>query len=167
LYGDADAKPPGIAALVLPLLRSRAFLLVCFLSFGCTIVRETFNTWTPVYLRDFLGYTPGGAASASGTAIAYNNRSIRAVRLPAAECVDFYAAYRRFAALLRDPGFQLRVLLEDGQLVVFDNRRILHGRTGFASAKHPRHLQGCYLTRDSVCSQTALLRAACEHGARP
>jgi gamma-butyrobetaine dioxygenase len=49
-------------------------------------------------------------------------------------------------------------LLEDGQLVVFDNRRILHGRTGFASAKHPRHLQGCYLTRDSVCSQTALLR---------
>jgi sugar phosphate permease len=65
LYGDAAARPPGIAALVMPLLRSPAFLLVCFLSFGCTIVRETFNTWTPEYLRDYLGYSPGSAASAS------------------------------------------------------------------------------------------------------
>ena len=65
LYGDTADHPPGVAALVMPLLRSPAFLLVCFLSFGCTIVRETFNTWTPEYLRDYLGYSPGGAASAS------------------------------------------------------------------------------------------------------
>jgi OPA family glycerol-3-phosphate transporter-like MFS transporter len=65
LYGDSDAKPPGVAALVLPLLKSHAFQIVCFLSFGCTIVRETFNTWTPEYLRDYLGYSLGGAASAS------------------------------------------------------------------------------------------------------
>jgi gamma-butyrobetaine dioxygenase len=42
--------------------------------------------------------------------------------------------------------------------VVFDNQRILHGRTAFSSARHPRHLRGCYLTRDSVYSETALLR---------
>ena len=65
LYGDTADHPPGVAALVMPLLRSPAFLLVCFLSFGCTLVRETFNTWTPEYLRDYLGYSPGGAASAS------------------------------------------------------------------------------------------------------
>jgi gamma-butyrobetaine dioxygenase len=55
--------------------------------------------------------------------------------------------------------------LNDGDLVVFDNRRILHGRTGFASARHPRHLQGCYLTRDSVYSATAVLRRQLEGGA--
>jgi alpha-ketoglutarate-dependent taurine dioxygenase len=35
---------------------------------------------------------------------------------------------------------------------------VLHGRTAFTSAKHPRHLQGCYLTRDSVFSEAGLLR---------
>jgi gamma-butyrobetaine dioxygenase len=91
-------------------------------------------------------------------AIAYNSRSILPVRMRARECAAFYSAYRKFAALLREPRFQLRTRLENGHLVVFDNRRILHGRTGFISAKHPRHLQGCYLTRDSVYSHTALLR---------
>ena len=65
LYGDSAGRPASVAALVLPLFRSRAFLLVCLLSLGCTIVRETFNTWTPVYLRDYYGYSVSGAASAS------------------------------------------------------------------------------------------------------
>jgi gamma-butyrobetaine dioxygenase len=91
-------------------------------------------------------------------AVAYNNRSIQPLRLPPAECRTYYAAYRRFAELLREPRFQLITRLEDGELALFDNQRVLHGRTGFASARHPRHLQGCYLTRDSVYSKTALLR---------
>lgn len=88
-------------------------------------------------------------------AIHYNNRSIRVAPGTAPE---FYAAYRRFASLLREPRFQLRLKLADGDLVVFDNQRVLHGRTAFTSARHPRHLKGCYLTRDSVFSATGLLR---------
>jgi OPA family glycerol-3-phosphate transporter-like MFS transporter len=65
LYGDSATRPVSVAALVLPLFRSRAFLLVCLLSLGCTIVRETFNDWTPVYLRDYYGYSMSAAASAS------------------------------------------------------------------------------------------------------
>ena len=91
-------------------------------------------------------------------AVNYNNRAIQPLRLPAAECVACYDAYRSFAELLREPGMQMATRLGDGDLVVFDNRRVLHGRTGFASARHPRHLQGCYLTRDSVFSTTAVLR---------
>jgi sugar phosphate permease len=64
LYGDRETRP-SVRALLLPLLRSRAFLLVCFLSLGCTIIRETFNTWTPVYLRDYLGYSVSDAARLS------------------------------------------------------------------------------------------------------
>jgi sugar phosphate permease len=64
LYGDAESRP-NLRSLLLPLLRSRAFLLVCFLSLGCTIIRETFNTWTPVYLRDYLGYSVSDAARLS------------------------------------------------------------------------------------------------------
>ncbi|MGH8275814.1 MAG: MFS transporter, partial [Steroidobacteraceae bacterium] len=65
LFAAAESRPASVAALLRPLLRSRAFLMVCLLSFGCTIIRETFNTWTPVYLRDYLGYSVGDSAGMS------------------------------------------------------------------------------------------------------
>jgi gamma-butyrobetaine dioxygenase len=93
-------------------------------------------------------------------AVHYNSRSIAPLRLAPDRAARFYAAYRRFALLLRDPAYQLRFRLADGELVLFDNQRILHGRTAFSSARHARHLRGCYLTRDSVYSTAALLRRA-------
>ena len=65
LFAEAESRPASVGALLLPLLRSRAFLLVCLLSFTCTIIRETFNTWTPVYLRDHLGYSMSHSAGMS------------------------------------------------------------------------------------------------------
>ena len=62
LYASHETHALSLRTLVLPLLRSRAFLLVCALSFGCTVVRESFNTWTPMYLQGHLGYTTGSAA---------------------------------------------------------------------------------------------------------
>ena len=91
-------------------------------------------------------------------AVHYNSRSIAPLRLAPREAAPFYSAYRRFAALLRDSRFQLQFKLRDGDLVAFDNQRTLHGRTAFSSARYPRHLRGCYLTRDSVYSEAALLR---------
>ena len=92
------------------------------------------------------------------TAVHYNSRSIAPLSIAAAAAPRFYGAYRRFAALMREARFQLRTRVETGTLVVFDNQRTLHGRTAFSSARHPRHLRGCYLSRDSVYSETALLR---------
>jgi len=66
LFAGSEAPPQSLGQLLLPLLRSHAFLLVCLLSLGCTIIRETFNAWTPVYLRDYLGYSMGDAARMSG-----------------------------------------------------------------------------------------------------
>jgi sugar phosphate permease len=65
LFAANESRPVNVAALLRPLLRSRAFVLVCVLSLGCTIIRETFNTWTPVYLRDYLGYSMSNSASMS------------------------------------------------------------------------------------------------------
>jgi alpha-ketoglutarate-dependent taurine dioxygenase len=90
-------------------------------------------------------------------AVHYNSRSIQPLPFAAEAAERYYRAYRRFALLLREPRFMLRFMMRSGDLIVFDNQRILHGRTGFASARYPRHLQGCYLTRDSVFSRAALL----------
>src|SRR6202023_641473 len=43
LFRSSESRPQSIGQLLLPLVRSRAFLLVCLLSLGCTIIRETFN----------------------------------------------------------------------------------------------------------------------------
>jgi sugar phosphate permease len=64
LFAATESAPAGIRALLVPLLRSRAFLLVCLLSFACTIIRETFNTWNPDYLHD-LGFSMSRSATLS------------------------------------------------------------------------------------------------------
>ena len=97
-------------------------------------------------------------------AVHYNSRSIAPLDPLDPRTADYYSAYRRFATLLRDPRFQLKFKLADAEIVVFDNQRILHGRTAFSSARHPRHLRGCYLTRDSVYSTAAVLRRALDRG---
>ena len=61
-----DQKQTGrVAALLGPLFRSPAFWTVCALSLGCTFVRETFNTWTPTYFYEVLGFSQGKSAQFS------------------------------------------------------------------------------------------------------
>lgn len=62
--GD-DARPEGMRELLLPLLRNRDFLFVCLLSLGFTLLRETFNTWTPTYFTETLGLNGADAATSS------------------------------------------------------------------------------------------------------
>jgi len=64
VFAEGD-RPQSYLTLVLPLLRSRAFLMVCLLGFATTMVRETFNTWTPSYLHDALGVSVSHAAMLS------------------------------------------------------------------------------------------------------
>jgi gamma-butyrobetaine dioxygenase len=104
--------------------------------------------------RPLIRLAPSGAVEG----VHYNSRSIAPLPFPAAAAEEFYAAYRRFAMLLREERFQLHVKLRPGDLVVFDNQRVLHGRSAYTSARYERHLQGCYLSRDSVLSAAAVLR---------
>jgi OPA family glycerol-3-phosphate transporter-like MFS transporter len=62
LFAHAPAPPATVGERLRPLLGSPAFLLVCVLSLVCTLVRETFNDWTPVYMRDFVHLTLSSAA---------------------------------------------------------------------------------------------------------
>jgi len=102
--------------------------------------------------RPLIQLSPAGAVAA----VHYNNRSIAPLRLAQPDLRPFYAAYRRFAVLLQRPEFQATLQLAAGEMMVFDNQRVLHGRTAYSSTQHARHLRGCYLTRDSVRSQAAV-----------
>ncbi len=65
VFAGASTAPRSIAFLLRPLLTNVPFLLVCALSFGCTVIRESFNAWTPTYLDQSAGYSVGRAASLS------------------------------------------------------------------------------------------------------
>src|SRR5262249_29128407 len=62
---EAGTRRPSFRTILAQLLSSRTFAIVCLLSLGSTILRETFNTWTPLYLRDYVGYSVGNAARTS------------------------------------------------------------------------------------------------------
>ena len=109
-----------------------------------------------VYLRD---RKPIIHANTEGqlTAIYFNDRSMMPLVLPPAMIEPFYKAYIAFAHKLESTEYQIRFKLGPGQAVLFDNTRVLHGRTGF-KADGNRHLQGCYCDRDSLLSKWAILQ---------
>ena len=86
--------------------------------------------------------------------VCFNNFD-RAPFRPRPEVTEaFYAALRRFHALLSDEAFHLRLQLRPGLAVLFDNWRVLHARTGFTGH---RHMAGFYLNREDLESRLRLL----------
>lgn len=70
----------------------------------------------------------------------------------------YYRARRAFDHLLRAPEFEIRFLLAPGDLLMMDNCRLLHGRTGFDPSEGLRYLQGCYIDIDGPRSLYRVLR---------
>jgi len=54
----------------------------------------------------------------------------------------FYNAYDKFARLVRNPDHQYKFLLKSGDILIYDNHRMLHARNEF---KGSRWLRGIYL----------------------
>ena len=92
--------------------------------------------------------------------IRYSNALLAPLDVPADRMLDTYRAVRTFARLLRSGRFELRLRLQPGDVMCFDNYRVLHGRSGFDPNSGPRHLQGCYVDRDDVLSRLRSLEPA-------
>ena len=74
------------------------------------------------------------------------------------DTVRYHAARKRLGLLLEDPQYELRFRLNAGEMMVFDNNRVLHGRTAFNPAEGHRQLQGCYVDRDGPRSLYLVLK---------
>jgi gamma-butyrobetaine dioxygenase len=71
-----------------------------------------------------------------------------------------YEALMVLQRLLRDPAFAIRFTYAPGDLVIFDNRRLLHARDAFEGASGHRWLQGCYVERDEIRSRYRMVQRA-------
>jgi gamma-butyrobetaine dioxygenase len=76
-----------------------------------------------------------------------------------------YEALRRFSTMAASDRFQIRFPFRPGDLVGFDNRRILHGREAFESGGR-RHLRGMYIDHDDVRSTARVARRRSASNAR-
>jgi gamma-butyrobetaine dioxygenase len=73
------------------------------------------------------------------------------------EVPRLYRAYRRYAALTRDPANQVERKLQAGDVSVIDNRRVLHARRSFDPASGRRHIRTCYSEREELESSIRML----------
>ena len=102
--------------------------------------------------------------------IRFNNRSTGAITdVPFEDMADYYSAYRAFAKIISDPALELSFKLDPGECFVVDNTRVMHARSAFElGASEPdaseggakavgRWLQGCYIERDGLFSEIAVL----------
>jgi len=80
--------------------------------------------------------------------VAYSPRLDYLPLLPEHELIVFHRARKRLGELFCDPQYQWCFRLEPGQLQMFHNNRVLHGRTSFNPNEGRRHLQGAYIDLD-------------------
>ena len=73
---------------------------------------------------------------------------------------EFYLAYRELMRRLKGPEYKIQLRLEAGEMAVFDNRRVMHGRSEFKPNTGRRHLRGCYVDRSEFQSRLRILKAS-------
>jgi trimethyllysine dioxygenase len=87
--------------------------------------------------------------------VSFNNYDRTEFRIEEKATKKFYEAIKKFDELANSDKFQWRHVLKPGELLIFNNWRILHGRGSF---KGKRKMAGCYVNMEDF-------RSACKiHG---
>jgi gamma-butyrobetaine dioxygenase len=76
-----------------------------------------------------------------GFIVRYSYFTLAPFKYPFAHMEAWYRAYDRFAKIVRDKRHQYRFYLQPDDFVLYDNHRMLHGRTAFSG---PRWVRGIY-----------------------
>lgn len=80
------------------------------------------------------------------------------LKAPLAEQERAYLSVRAFMRRSQDPAYQLSVRYRPGDLVAFDNRRVLHGRRAYDARGGRRYIEGTYADRDDLHSRIRTLQ---------
>lgn len=64
---------------------------------------------------------------------------------------------RKLLEIIYDEDEQLRLTLRSGEVLIFNNQRVMHGRTAFDATKALRHLRSCHVDLDEFYSSLRVL----------
>lgn len=87
----------------------------------------------------------------------FNDRCTAPIDLPPDLIEPFFDASQKLASLVYDEQYHLTYQLRPGDLLAFDNHRVMHGRTAFDPSLGRRHMRSCHVDRDGVFSQLRVL----------
>ena len=88
--------------------------------------------------------------------VSFNNYDRAAFRIDNESTLKFYEGIKKFDILANSEDYQWRYILKPGDLLIFNNWRILHGRGSFNGT---RKMKGCYINKedfDSCCKMNGL-----------
>lgn len=111
--------------------------------------RSDYRGWGPVVETDAHGQISG---------IRYNTFLRAPLKAPVVVQRRAYKAYRAFCERAQDPRYMLRTRYQPGDLFAFDNRRALHGRSGYEVTGGQRFIEGIYADRDDLHSRIRTLK---------
>ncbi len=88
--------------------------------------------------------------------VSFNNYDRAPFRFEKELTTKFYEAIRKFDLMANSREFQWRHILKPGELLIFNNWRVLHGRGSFEGT---RKMSGCYINKedfDSSCRMNGI-----------
>ena len=86
------------------------------------------------------------------TGVRYNDRCLAPQTASEDEIDGVIEALAELTRLICDPQNQFQHQLQPGEVLVFDNQRVMHGRSAFDPMLAVRHLRSCNIDRDGVHS---------------
>ena len=89
--------------------------------------------------------------------VRFSNQQRRILSVPHEDVEPFYRAYRAFSAMLNDPANHLSFRFQPGEVMMFNNHRVLHARDSFDPQTGMRHLQLGTTDIDMVDSRIRIL----------
>jgi alpha-ketoglutarate-dependent taurine dioxygenase len=96
-----------------------------------------------------------------------NERQIGPLDMPGELIEPYYRALRRLLKAVYDPGLMITLPLAAGEGLLFDNQRVLHGRTAFIPEDPPRSVLTSSVDLEEFHSSIRMLRRELGHRDRP
>ena len=91
------------------------------------------------------------------TAVRLLDRAMPPVDCALEQVEPFYDALREFLALAYAGVGQIEFKLGAGEMLVFNNQRLMHGRTAFDPSASKRHIRSCHVDLDEFYSRLRIL----------
>lgn len=104
---------------------------------------RAFDMQAPIISRDATGRVTG---------IRLNDRGMAPVDCAPEQVEPFYDALRTLLSMIYDGEGKVTVKLRSGEMMVFNNQRLLHGRTAFDPGSR-RHVRSCHVDLDEFHSR--------------
>lgn len=89
--------------------------------------------------------------------VRFTDRTLPLPDAPDDHVEPLYRGIKAFWNIVNSDEMKVQYLMEPGDLHVFDNHRVLHGRTAFDPTSHTRHLQQCSVNRDEFHNSLRIL----------